>query len=107
MCGIFGAIGDATDEALAAAARALDHRGPDASGTWRDGAVGLAHTRLRVIDLSDAAAQPMPGCPAAVEAERVRVTFNGEIYNHHALRAELEALGHRFRSRSDTEVIVH
>src|SRR5258706_14328613 len=102
MCGIFGAIGDASDQALMAARDALLHRGPDAHGWWRDGDFGLAHTRLKIIDLSEAAAQPMAGCDS-----HVLVTFNGEIYNHHALRRELEASGHRFRSHSDTETIVH
>lgn len=102
MCGIFAAIGDATDEALTAATTALAHRGPDAHGVWRDGTFGLAHTRLKVIDLSEAAAQPMAGCDP-----QIQVAFNGEIYNHRELRAELERLGHRFRSRSDTEAIVH
>jgi len=102
MCGIFGAIGDATDAANQAAVRALAHRGPDSSATYLDGDAGLAHTRLRIIDLTDAGAQPMPGCDP-----RVRVTFNGEIYNHHELRRTLEAAGHVFRSRSDTEAIVH
>src|SRR5437867_922635 len=102
MCGIFGAIGDCTDEALGAAVAALRHRGPDATSAWRSGADGLAHARLRVIDLTDAAAQPMAGCDPSL-----RVVFNGEIYNHRALREELESRGHRFRSRSDTEAIVH
>ena len=102
MCGIFGAVGDATDEALAAGRAALHHRGPDSGGQWRDGVVGLAHARLQVIDLSDAGAQPMTGCDPSV-----RVTFNGEIYNHRTLREELEKRGHRFRSRSDTEAILH
>ncbi len=102
MCGIFGAVGDATDEALAAGRAALQHRGPDSGGQWREGAVGLGHTRLRIIDLSEAAAQPMSGCDPSV-----RLTFNGEIYNHRELRAELEGKGHRFRSRSDSEAIVH
>ncbi|MSP59299.1 MAG: asparagine synthase (glutamine-hydrolyzing) [Myxococcales bacterium] len=102
MCGIFGAIGDATDEALAAGCAALQHRGPDAHGVWRSGQDGLAHTRLKIIDLSEAAAQPMAGCDP-----QVRVTFNGEIYNHRDLRALLEAKGHHFRSRSDSEAIIH
>jgi asparagine synthase (glutamine-hydrolysing) len=102
MCGIFGAIGDGDDAALEAARRALALRGPDVSAEWRSGPVGLAHTRLRIIDLSEAAKQPMAGCTPDVQ-----VTFNGEIYNHQALRRELEARGHRFRTRSDTEAIVH
>jgi asparagine synthase (glutamine-hydrolysing) len=102
VCGIFGAIGDATDEALSAACVALAHRGPDSAGAWRDGAIGLAHTRLKVIDLSEAAAQPMVGCERAIQ-----LTFNGEVYNHRELRRELEQEGHKFNSRSDVEVVVH
>jgi asparagine synthase (glutamine-hydrolysing) len=102
MCGIFGAIGDANASVLEAGRRALHHRGPDSDGVWLDGDSGLAHTRLKVIDLSELAAQPMHG-----DDPRVRVTFNGEIYNHRALRAELERAGQRFRTAgSDTEVIV-
>jgi asparagine synthase (glutamine-hydrolysing) len=82
------------------------HRGPDGEGVWvaEDGAVGLGHRRLAIIDLSDAAAQPMGN-----EDGRLRVVFNGEIYNHAELRAELERTGrHRWRTAgSDTEVILH
>jgi asparagine synthase (glutamine-hydrolysing) len=83
--------------------RALDHRGPDASGVKveLDGCVGLAHTRLSIIDLSPAGSQPMVD-----EAGEITITFNGEIYNFSAIRSELIALGHVFRSRSDTEVIL-
>jgi asparagine synthase (glutamine-hydrolysing) len=80
----------------------LRHRGPDAQGVWTDGRVGLAHARLSIIDLSAAGHQPM--CDAD---QRVWLVFNGEIYNFRALRAELEQKGHRFRSRTDSEVIVH
>ena len=81
------------------------HRGPDGADNWisDDCRVGLAHRRLSIIDLSTAAAQPMPN-----EDQTIWVTFNGEIYNHVALRRELVAAGHSFRSdHSDTEVIVH
>jgi asparagine synthase (glutamine-hydrolysing) len=102
MCGLFGALGPIPLDTLDAVARALHHRGPDAEGRLvRDGVV-LLHRRLRVIDLSDAAAQPMVN-----EDGSVQVVFNGEIYNHRALRRELEQAGHRFRSHADTEVIVH
>ena len=79
-------------------------RGPDGSGRWVDDEcrIGLGHRRLSIIDLSDAGAQPM-----ASPDRRLVVTFNGEIYNHAALRCELEAKGHKFRSRSDTEVLLH
>lgn len=83
----------------------LAHRGPDGAATWvsDDGTVGLGFRRLAILDLSDAAMQPMPN-----EDGAVRLVYNGEIYNHLELRAELERLGHRFRSdHSDTETIVH
>lgn len=83
----------------------MEHRGPDDSGIWlREplGDVGLAHRRLAIVDLTPAGHQPM-----ANEDGSVRVTFNGEIYNHRQLRAELEATGHVFRSRCDAEVLVH
>ncbi|MCC7519530.1 MAG: asparagine synthase (glutamine-hydrolyzing) [Verrucomicrobiae bacterium] len=83
---------------------AMLHRGPDAGGSWisPEGAVGLAHRRLSIVDLSEAAGQPM-----ANEDGSVRITYNGEIYNHATLRLDLERLGHRYRSRSDTETILH
>ena len=73
-----------------------------ARASYIDGPVGLGHRRLAIIDLSDAAAQPM-----ANEDGDVVLIYNGEIYNFQELRVELEALGHRFRSQTDTEVIVH
>jgi asparagine synthase (glutamine-hydrolysing) len=81
---------------------ALAHRGPDDGGIWRQGAVGLAHRRLSIIDLSAAGHQPMSN-----EDGSVWIVFNGEIYNFQDLRPALEAAGHRFRSRTDTEVILH
>ncbi len=106
MCGIAGVwLGDPRErvapDMLAAMNRALVHRGPDGSGERVLGRVGLAHRRLAIIDLSDAGAQPMSD-----EEGRVWVSFNGEIYNFRQLREELEAAGRRFRSRSDTEVLV-
>jgi asparagine synthase (glutamine-hydrolysing) len=111
MCGIAGALSFPESafrisEAYVTTMRdTLSHRGPDSAGTWiaADGSVGLGACRLRIIDLSPAAEQPM-----ANEDGSVRLVFNGEIYNHAALRRELERGGHRFRSdHSDTEVIVH
>jgi asparagine synthase (glutamine-hydrolysing) len=106
MCGIFGALGRLAPEELVRVSAALAHRGPDAEGRFvfidGDGDVTLLHRRLKIIDLSEAAAQPM-----ASEDGAVQVVFNGEIYNHRALRRELEAAGQRFRSRgSDTEAIL-
>ncbi len=82
-------------------AQALNHRGPDASGIWCGGEIGLAHTRLKILDPSDRAAQPMQSA-----SERTRLTFNGAIYNHRGIRKGLEHRGVRFRSHSDTEVLV-
>ncbi len=79
----------------------VSHRGPDGRGVWTDGVVGLGHARLAVIDLSDAAAQPM-----ADAHDTVHITYNGEFYNFRELRQELSGLGHRFRTQSDTEVII-
>ncbi len=81
----------------------IAHRGPDDQGTWLSdcGGAGLAHTRLSIIDLSAGAHQPMMS-----EDGRYIVTFNGEIYNFQALRQRLEAKGTRFRSQSDTEVLL-
>ena len=111
MCGIAGFVAPAPADAAAAAlrrmARAIAHRGPDDQGfldaTSTDGRhrIGLAHRRLAIIDLSTGH-QPMGN-----EDGRVQVVFNGEIYNHAALRLALEAAGHRFATRSDTETLVH
>jgi asparagine synthase (glutamine-hydrolysing) len=79
----------------------LAHRGPDGDGVWTDGAIGFGHRRLAIIDLSPAGRQPMLS-----PEEDLAITFNGEIYNFQELRGELAKRGHRFRSRSDTEVIL-
>lgn len=77
------------------------HRGPDGYGFYRDGRVGLAHARLSIVGLADGF-QPIRN-----EDGTLWITFNGEIFNHRELRAELESRGHRFATHSDTEVIVH
>lgn len=79
----------------------LAHRGPDGSGVWTAPGVGFGHRRLSIIDLGGGA-QPMASADG-----RITVTYNGEIYNFAEVRSELEALGHVFRTASDTEVIVH
>ncbi|HMK15866.1 MAG TPA: asparagine synthase (glutamine-hydrolyzing) [Methanomicrobiales archaeon] len=87
---------------LARMSERIRHRGPDGSGTFIDGPVGLAHRRLAIIDLSLAGEQPM-----ANEDGTLRLVYNGEIYNYVELREELVAKGHHFHSESDTEVILH
>lgn len=81
---------------------ALAHRGPDGDGFYLEGPIGLGHRRLKVIDLTDAGQQPM-----ASDDGNLVITFNGEIYNFQELRTDLEAKGHRFKSHTDTEVVLH
>ena len=103
MCGIAGIVssGPVDPEAVRAMTDLEAHRGPDGEGLWcaDDGRCVLGHRRLAIIDLSDAGRQPML-------REQLAITYNGEIYNFLELRARLEGLGHRFRSRSDTEVLL-
>src|SRR5512145_906073 len=106
MCGIAGILKfDARDRAEADRLRrmraVLSHRGPDGEGLIADGQIGMAHRRLAIVDLA-AGAQPMSN-----EDGSVWIVFNGEIYNHADLRPQLEARGHRYRTRSDTETILH
>src|ERR1043165_3938570 len=105
MCGIAGGprTPGAAQPPLESMYVTLSHRGPDDRGLYwsTDGRVGLAQCRLAVIDLSAAAHQPMSD-----SAQRLWITFNGEIYNFRELRKELEARGHAFRSASDTEVVI-
>ncbi|HTE52676.1 MAG TPA: asparagine synthase (glutamine-hydrolyzing) [Kofleriaceae bacterium] len=107
MCGIAGVFrpgggARAEEELVRAMTRSLAHRGPDDEGFFTDPAIALGHRRLRVIDLSPRGRQPFFS-----EDGGVVLAFNGEIYNHRALRARLAARGHRFASDSDGEVIVH
>lgn len=109
MCGITGIVRTTAAppihrHVLTAAADQLSHRGPDGAGTWisDDGMAGLAHRRLAILDLSDAGRQPMGNRDG-----RIQVTFNGEIYNYRELRNQLVDKGYRFRSQTDTEVLVH
>jgi asparagine synthase (glutamine-hydrolysing) len=101
MCGIVGYLGGVSSPCLADMLRTLAHRGPDDSFTHEEPGVGLGMARLAIIDLAGGR-QPM-----ANEDQSLWIVFNGEIYNHRELRPGLEAKGHRFRSRSDTEVILH
>src|ERR1700753_4206595 len=100
MCGIAGVVNFSGEPVappvLDAMTRSMAHRGPDGQGTFFDRGVGLGHRRLSIIDLSDAASQPM-----TTRDQRFSITYNGEIYNFQELKRELEARGHHFRSRSD------
>jgi asparagine synthase (glutamine-hydrolysing) len=105
MCGIAGLFNldgaPAEHALLRRMAAAIAHRGPDGEGTYVDGAAGLAHRRLAIIDLSPAGQQPM------VTADgRFALTYNGEVYNFRELRAELQARGRRFHSKTDSEVLL-
>src|SRR5688572_16850190 len=103
ICGIVHFDRRPVDRAELEAMRdVMVHRGPEHGGAWYGGHAGLGHRRLRIIDLSPLGNQPMTN-----EDHTVFVTFNGEIYNFLELRQELEARGHTFRSKSDTEVIAH
>ncbi len=111
MCGICGILAtsagfDATEQTVAAMRDTMVHRGPDDAGAhaWSSahGTVAFGHRRLSIVDLSPAGHNPMPN-----EDGSIWITFNGEIYNHRALREELERAGHRYRSQTDTETIIH
>lgn len=104
MCGLCGVVdlGRAPEtETVRRMAAALDHRGPDGDGSFADDGVALGFRRLAIIDLSDAGMQPF-----ASEDGSLQLLHNGEIYNYRELRHELKGRGHRFRSQTDTEVIV-
>src|SRR5580704_727826 len=106
MCGICGQFNFNSGapivlEDVAEMTRTMVHRGPDDEGFYVSGSIGLGFRRLSIIDLG-AGRQPMSDAE-----ESVWVVFNGEIYNFHEVRSELEAYGHQFRTNSDTEVIVH
>ncbi len=109
MCGISGFVkseesGIKDKDALKSMARLLRHRGPDETNFYigKSGRAYLAHNRLKIIDLTASASQPMPN-----EQRDCWIVFNGEIYNYMELRAELTTKGHIFRSNSDTEAILH
>src|SRR5512142_561126 len=105
MCGIAGIV-NLTDhgetpsrELLTRMIGMIRHRGPDEYGMFRDARAGLVHARLSIIDLTSGQQ------PLANEDGSLWIVFNGEIFNYVELREELETFGHRFRTRSDTEVI--
>jgi asparagine synthase (glutamine-hydrolysing) len=105
MCGIAGRVNFRSEAAVDPAlvrdmCDLIAHRGPDGEGVWVDRFVGLGHRRLAIIDLTSAGSQPM------TDGHGTWITFNGEIYNFLELRRELESRGHRFRSRTDTEVLL-
>jgi asparagine synthase (glutamine-hydrolysing) len=106
MCGIAGQFvisgGTIDRDLLVRMSGRLTHRGPDGEGSYFSGDAGLVHRRLAIIDLSPDAAQPMEN-----EDGTLHLVFNGEIYNYIELTDELKRLGHTFRSRSDSEVILH
>ena len=105
MCGIGGYYrsdgGAVLKNQILSINSAQAHRGPDDEGLWIEGAIGLANSRLSIIDLSPAGHMPMTS-----EDGSVTITYNGEVYNHLELRSYLESKGHRFKSNSDTEVVL-
>jgi len=103
MCGIAGIFdlkNRTKPEDLQRMTECLAHRGPDGSGVWREGAIGLGHRRLSIID-PEAGHQPMASADG-----HLHISYNGELYNFKELREELRSKGHRFRTASDTEVVL-
>jgi asparagine synthase (glutamine-hydrolysing) len=106
MCGIAGIVKldpreRVEEQRLHRMREVLEHRGPDGTGTLLNGPAGLTHRRLAIVDVQGGQ-QPMPN-----ENHSIWIVYNGEVYNHASLRPDLETLGHRYRSRSDTETILH
>lgn len=106
MCGITGILNldgrPVSGATVGEMVRTISHRGPDDSGVWTNGPVGLGHARLSIIDLSPAGHQPM-----STPDDRETIVFNGEVFNFPAIRQRLACEGVAFRSTSDTEVILH
>ncbi|MEK6900782.1 MAG: asparagine synthase (glutamine-hydrolyzing), partial [Nanoarchaeota archaeon] len=102
MCGIVGFSGFEDTKLLQEMTSLLSHRGPDQSGSYTDEFVSLGHRRLSIIDLSEDGKQPMSN-----EDDTIWIVFNGEIYNYKELRVKLEERKHTFKSKTDTEVIIH
>ena len=103
MCGFVAVLGPVAHDRVRHASALIEHRGPDAGGYWRsaDDRVQLAHRRLSIVDLSPSGAQPMHD-----DSGMVSIVYNGELYGHLALKAELESRGHVFQGHSDTEVLL-
>src|SRR5690242_10325102 len=101
MCGICGFVGGSDPRALQGMIATLVHRGPDDFGFHEANGASLGVRRLSIIDVSGGHQ------PVSNEDHSVVAVFNGEIYNHRSLRSQLEARGHCFATRSDTEVLVH
>jgi asparagine synthase (glutamine-hydrolysing) len=106
MCGIAGLVNldgaPVAPPVLQRMTDAIAHRGPDGQGHWIEGAIGIGHRRLAIIDLSPAGQQPM------ISADhRYVLSYNGEVYNFRELRSELQALGYWFRSQTDSEVVLY
>src|SRR5262245_26031660 len=101
MCGIAGIVSAAECGRIAAITHALRHRGPDGEGYYRNGGVALGHRRLSIVDL-EGGRQPISN-----EDDTLILVCNGEIYNSPALRKQLLAAGHTFKTATDVEVILH
>lgn len=104
MCGIAGILdfkANVSRSRIISMTDIMAHRGPDGEGHFLGAGLALGHRRLAILDLTEAAHQPMQ-----TDDERFIITYNGEIYNHREIRKNLEALGHQFKSRSDTEVVL-
>ena len=105
MCGITGLINsnqEPVSVVLQKMTDAISHRGPDGEGHWIDKNIGLGHRRLAIIDTSPAGHQSMISSD-----QRYVLSYNGEVYNFRELRAELEAEGYKFRSKTDSEVVLY
>src|SRR3990172_8410785 len=103
MCGICGIVSPEpiTEGLLRSMCKVLTHRGPDDEGIYLGKGIGVGHRRLSIIDL-ESGRQPIHN-----EDKSIRLVFNGEVYNFRELREDLEKSGHRFYTRTDTEVVVH
>src|SRR5687767_12950664 len=101
MCGIAGIVSATRSDRIEPMTRALAHRGPDGEGYYRDSSIALGHRRLSIVDI-EGGRQPITN-----EDESLVLICNGEIYNSPSLRADLVRAGHRFKTATDVEVILH